>query len=77
MQNSSPEWLESAMGSSVVVWPPWPTEWLQGNHMDTLTVLATEYQPWICSIIAALAVGLAGIVPLLLIPTDHEMKTNS
>ncbi|XP_071528528.1 zinc transporter ZIP13 homolog [Panulirus ornatus] len=77
MQNSSPEWLESAMGSSVVVWPPWPSEWLQGNHMDSLAVLATEYQPWICSVIAAIAVGLAGILPLFLLPTDHEMKTSS
>lgn len=65
------------MGSSVVVWPPWPSKWLDSHHMDTMTVMATEYHPWICSVIAALTVGLAGIVPLLLIPTDHELKTSS
>nr|XP_053631342.1 uncharacterized protein LOC128687802 [Cherax quadricarinatus] len=77
MQNFSPEWVQSAMGSSVVVWPPWPSKWLDSHHMDTMTVMATEYHPWICSVIAALTVGLAGIVPLLLIPTDHELKTSS
>ncbi|XP_066964745.1 zinc transporter ZIP13 homolog [Macrobrachium rosenbergii] len=76
MQNSSPEWPEAAMESNVVVWPPWPSYWLQGDHMDSLTILATEYQPWICSVIAAIAIGLAGIVPLLIIPQDNQIKSN-
>lgn len=77
MQNSSPEWLESAMASSVVVWPPWPSEWLQGGHVDMLAGLAEQYQPWLCSVVASVAVGLAGIVPLVLIPSDYEIKSNS
>ena len=77
MQNSSLEWLKSAMGSNMVVWPPWQSYLLGSDHMDSLSVLATEYQPWICSIIGAIAIGLAGIVPLLLIPSDNQIKSSS
>lgn len=65
------------MASSVVVWPPWPSEWLQGGHVDMLAGLAEQYQPWLCSVVASVAVGLAGIVPLVLIPSDYEIKSNS
>ncbi|XP_068237746.1 zinc transporter ZIP13 homolog [Palaemon carinicauda] len=76
MQNSSPEWPEATMGSNMVVWPPWPSHWLEGDNMDRLTVLATEYQPWICSVLAAIMIGLAGVVPLLLIPHDNQIKSS-
>ena len=77
MQNSSPEWPAPAMGSSVVVWPPWPSQWLEEDRLEALVLLASEYQPWVCSVVAALAVGLAGVVPLLFLPTDHQAKTSS
>lgn len=76
MQNSSPEWPSAAMGSSsLVVWPPWPSEWLQDGRLEALTLLASEYQPWLCSVVASLAVGLAGVLPLIFLPTDHQART--
>ncbi|XP_045103472.1 zinc transporter ZIP13 homolog [Portunus trituberculatus] len=77
MQNSSPEWPAPAMGSNVVVWPPWPSQWLEEDRLEALVLLASEYQPWVCSVVAAIAVGLAGVVPLLFLPTDHQAKTSS
>ena len=75
MQNSSPEWPAPTMGSNLVVWPPWPSEWLQNDRLEALVLLASQYQPWVCSIVAALAVGMAGVVPLIFLPTDQEAKT--
>lgn len=77
MQNSSPEWPVPAMGSSLVVWPPWPSEWLRDDRLEALALLASEYQPWLCSVVAAIAVGMAGVLPLIFLPTDREAKTSN
>lgn len=79
MQNSSPEWPDSGMGSSMVAWPPWPGTWLASTDspLDALTGAAVDYHPWICSVVAAAAVGMAGVVPLLFIPTVAQMKSNN
>ncbi|KAK4309606.1 hypothetical protein Pmani_018718 [Petrolisthes manimaculis] len=79
MQNSSPEWPESGMGSNVAVWPPWPGAWLTSTDgpLHAFTGDTVEYQPWICSVVAAVAVGMAGVLPLLFIPTITQMKSNN
>lgn len=61
--------------SSLVVWPPWPSEWLPDGQLEALTLFASAYQPWLCSVVASLAVGLAGVLPLIFLPTDHAAKT--
>lgn len=79
MQNSSPEWPESGMESSVVMWPPWPGTWLTSmdGPLHAFTGVTVEYHPWICSVVAAMAVGMAGVLPLLFIPTVTQMKSNN
>ncbi|CAL4066001.1 unnamed protein product [Meganyctiphanes norvegica] len=75
MQNSSPEIIETTnMGSNndLGIWPPWPSDWLHGNDDSIISRLALDYQPWICSIIASSAIGLAGVVPLLLFPDNYQ-----
>ena len=35
-----------------------------------------DYQPWLCTIVASLAVGLAGIVPLAFIPEGFDAQAH-
>lgn len=79
MQNSSPEIIEASnMGSNNLgVWPPWPSDWLQSSSSSSIGWLSVEYHPWICSVVASSAIGLAGILPLLLFPDNYQFQYGS
>ena len=36
--------------------------------------LAFEYTPWIFSLLGSVVIGLSGILPLLIIPTDEKLN---
>lgn len=44
------------------------------NYMPEF-LTAFEYTPWVFSLLGSVVIGLSGILPLIIIPTNEKLKT--